>query len=89
MYVVVMSPNSLVDVEAVQQLLNQHAMDWYRFAPGCWTVVSGLNAEALTNTLRPLVPADGNIFVSRLNTADHQGWMAQKFWDWFNRNRFR
>ena len=85
LYLLIMHPKELVNVEGVQAVLNQHAQNWYRFMPGTWVVVCGnIGAQGLYDALHPYMPADGNMLVNRLTTHDRQGWMPQKFWDWLH-----
>jgi hypothetical protein len=87
LHVVVISPANLVDVRAVQAMLNEHARTYFRFAPGSWVVVSDDTAREWNRRVHPHMPRGGRIFVCLLDPSDRQGWMPMKFWDWLKRNQ--
>ena len=84
LYVVVINARAGVTMGDVQARFASTA--WYRIAPSAWIIQSGADAGTWVDHLSSLVKPGGTMFVSRLNTQDHQGWMDEKFWDWFNQH---
>ncbi len=84
MLIVDIQPSLGVNIAGVQAVLNQHALNWYRFGPSSWLVATFENANQWSAWLLPVVQQvpDGRLFVCRLSPADRQGWMPQEFWIW-------
>lgn len=82
-YVIMAVVRAGVTIDDVQRAFTLPVMAWYRIAPNVWIVntYSG-NATDLCRLVEPLVKPTGNVFVSRLETSDKQGWMDKKFWEW-------
>jgi hypothetical protein len=87
-HLLVLEPSGLVNAVVVQNALNAHTLDWYRFAPASWVVVSDDTAEGLYGIFHPFMPPNGNVLVCRLDVSDRQGWMQQKFWEWLAKYGF-
>jgi len=87
-YLVEFQPVGRVDVAGVQVILNQFAINWYRFAPTSWVIITLEDAATWTARLRPSAEAieGGFLFICRLDLADRQGWMPEKFWNWLRQN---
>ena len=86
-HLIVLEPGPVVDVVGVQEQLSVHAVNWYRFAPASWIVVSEHNAQWWSDFIAQFMPANGNRFVCQLAIHDRQGWMNQKFWTWLNQQQ--
>ncbi len=83
LYLVTMTLNPGVTINDVQSAM-QPAHSWYRCTPTSWVVCTRENATAWANRLMPYTQPQGTLFVCRLLPTDHQGWMTQEFWNWWN-----
>lgn len=81
LYVVVMTSDPMVNAASVQSYMTT-AHSWYRFAPTSWVICTHEGAQSWSDRLGVFVKPKGNLFVSRLDPSDRQGWMANEFWDW-------
>lgn len=86
LYVVVMTLNPGVTINDAQAAM-QPAHSWYRCTQTSWVICSNENAQIWVGRLMPHCQPQGTLFVSRLNPADHQGYMTQEFWNWWNLHR--
>jgi hypothetical protein len=76
------------NAKAIESLLNK-AKDWYRYAPNCWIIYTGSNADTWSKRLRaiPGMENHSSFFICELNFSDRSGWMQQGFWDWVGKHR--
>jgi hypothetical protein len=47
-------------------------------------VTSTLSAFQLSDDLRVALDTNDRLFVTKLVSGDHQGWLAREVWDWIN-----
>jgi hypothetical protein len=63
----------------------QHPMESF------WVVAfsdySDWDTESLYNTLRKYIDDNDSLFITRIDSIKHQGWMPKSFWAWFKENR--
>lgn len=61
---------------------------WWHYIDSTWLIETTLSANQITDKLRPYI--DSNLdymFVVKIDkTADRQGWLPEKAWEWI-RNR--
>jgi hypothetical protein len=85
-YVVLLAPHLGADRNAIQTKMNL-ALDWFRCNRNMWVVYTTRNAQAWYERLGAFAKPDGQLFVSRLDLSDRQGWMSKKFWEWLKKDR--
>lgn len=80
-HIVTVVPKEGMSASNVEAAL-EGTIDWYRYQTGCYIVISSGDAKALHKALKPIVDPGGKLFICRLDLADRQGWMIDKFWKW-------
>ena len=58
--------------------------DWYKINDKLWVLYTTSDANKLYGRLEEFVKDDGNLFISRLDVSDRQGWMSNEFWEWMS-----
>jgi hypothetical protein len=43
------------------------------------------SADQISGVLRQKLDNNDRLFVSKVRTGEHQGWLAQNVWDWINK----
>ena len=43
--------------------------------------------EAMYKTLRQYIDDNDSLFITRIDSMEHQGWMPKSFWNWFKEKR--
>lgn len=72
------------------------ATHYWRISPTSWVVSSVMSAKEWTDKLKVEPPSDityaslyegytGHTFIIKLDPSDRFGFMAQGFWDWFDK----
>ncbi len=84
LYVVHVRRRAGVPVEDVHSILNA-AKDWYQLSNATWLVVTSRSPDVWTERLMSIVEPGGQSLVLCVEPGDHQGWMDDDFWSWFNR----
>jgi hypothetical protein len=76
------------DHKAVQAVLNK-ARDWYRYAPNCWVIYTGRDAEWWYEKLSniPGMKGDASFFIAELKIDNRAGWVSPRMWRWLEQDR--
>lgn len=65
--------------------------NWQHPMESFWTVsvseFSQKNAESMYEFLRRHIDDNDSLFISRIDNAEHQGWMPKNYWNWFKEKR--
>lgn len=80
-YLIALVPRAGVSAEDIEKILDS-AVDWYRFQRNCWLVKTNNSAQHWVDQLVDYYKPGGQIFMSRVDSSDQQGWMRKAFWDW-------
>lgn len=81
-YLVMAIVRTGVTIEDIQRAFASPVISWYRIAPNVWIVSSWGDASTIYEQLESLIKPGGNLFVSKLDVSDRQGWMDKRFWTW-------
>ncbi len=79
-YVVMIALNPGLTIQDVQNALA--GIDYYRIANNVWVVHTIYNSNGIYNRLTSLAHPSGQLFISRLDPREKQGWMVPEFWKW-------
>jgi hypothetical protein len=47
-------------------------------------ISTGSSAQAVSDKLQKKLDGNDRLFVSRVNSGQHQGWLNKDVWDWIN-----
>ena len=83
---VYINPKQGVTREKIEEKLNL-GVDWYRYTSNLYIVYTTSAISKWQSRLQELVEPDGYMFICEFNIRNHNGWMAQDFWDWINKSR--
>lgn len=83
LYAVFVKANPGTDITRIQEVI-EPADSWYRISPSVWIISSDEDTDVWTERLLRLVKPNGYVFIAKLDPFDRQGYMPQKFWDWFD-----
>jgi hypothetical protein len=74
--------------DSIESILND-AKSWYRYAPNCWIIYTGRDADYWYDKLKdvPGMKTSASFFICEANLDDRAGWMSKKFWEWIRKNR--
>lgn len=45
------------------------------------------STESMYKVLRQFIDDNDSLFISRIDSSDHQGWMPKSFWNWFKEKK--
>jgi len=49
-----------------------------------WFISTQSSADQIDQYLRQKLDDNDRLFVSKLRSGEHQGWLSQSIWDWIN-----
>jgi hypothetical protein len=89
MYVVSYTLRPKRDATRVLTALQQ-SPDWWHYLDDTWLIITHETAIQLYTRIAPsFQQTDSFLVVQVTPNADHQGWLPQAAWDWFNQRRYR
>jgi len=65
----------------------EKATDYFRYAPNCWIIWTGLSAERWYERLRPHITDEDSLFIVKMDISERQGWLSKSMWDWLDEER--
>jgi hypothetical protein len=79
------------DRKVIQKVLNG-AKDWYRYAPNCWLIYTGLDAHTWAEKIRkiPGIEEHTSFLICETPVNDRTtraGWLPRSVWNWINQKR--
>lgn len=74
-------PKPGVSQAQVEQKLDL-AIDWFRYAEGCYLVYTSKTIKTWNARLRPFVEPGGNLLILDVDPHDYNGWMPKDLWPW-------
>ena len=79
--------NGLYD--AIKELAGEG--NWQHPMESFWVVsiseFSSKTVESMYDFLRQHIDDNDSLFISRIDSTEHQGWMPKNFWNWFKERR--
>jgi hypothetical protein len=74
----------------IERVLNG-AKDWYRYAPNCWLIYTGKDAETWGKRIKaiPGMEEDTSFLLCEisLDSDKRYGWLADRVWQWIKKSR--
>lgn len=86
-YSIYISTKKGTSVEDVEEKMNL-ALDWFRLNRTYWVVYTSSDANKWYERLQPFVKPGGNIFITKLDLTDRQGWISKEFWKWLKKEKW-
>jgi len=76
-----------IPLENIEAKLD-NALDWIRYAPGCWLIYTEHSAHRWYGQLFELPELAGSlIFLAKVELADHSGRLSPEAWDWITKTQ--
>ncbi len=84
-YLITYDLNKTKDYERLYTALKALG-DWIRDngLDSVWFVSTHLSADQISEKLRGHIDSDDNVFVTRLHSGGHAGWMHKDIWPWLS-----
>lgn len=79
-------PNPDVTTAQVEKQLDP-ALDWLKYADGCYLVFSSRDIDTLNARLKPLADNGGNLLILDIDPYQYKGWMPKNVWPWLKEKK--
>jgi hypothetical protein len=62
-----------------------NAIDWLRYAPGCWIVLTNTDPDGWFARLKPHLKDRDAFFICEITLTNRRGMLTKKIWEWIHK----
>jgi hypothetical protein len=72
----------------IEKILNR-AKDWFRYAPNCWLIYTGVAPKVWHERLKDGIPwiTNESYLICPIDVREKSGWLRRAAWEWINQDR--